>query len=62
MSFLKELRGRGYRGLVILCSSATSDTLRIEAHAFANVHVVDKAGELHLIPKLLQDNGLEAKR
>ena len=60
LSFLKELRARGYRGPVIVCSGALSQILRAEAEALKNVRCIDKAGELHRIPELLQSAGLSA--
>lgn len=53
ISFLKQLRTRGYAGPVVICSSVTSAILRAEAEGLANVRVLNKAGELHLIPETL---------
>jgi serine/threonine protein kinase len=60
LSFLKGLRARGYKGPVIVCSSAVNAILRTEAEALKNVRVIDKASGLHTIPRLLQDFGLKA--
>lgn len=58
LSYLKELRARGYRGPVIICSSAVNAILRAEAESLPNVWVIDKAGELHTIPQLLVEAGV----
>ncbi|MCO4763433.1 MAG: protein kinase [Myxococcales bacterium] len=53
ISFLKQLRTRGYQGPVIICSSVTSEILRAEAEGLSNVQMLSKAGQLHLIPEYL---------
>ena len=53
ISFLKQLRARGYKGPVVICSSVTSAILRAEAEGVDNVSVLSKAGQLHLIPDTL---------
>jgi len=58
LTFLKELRARGYKGLVIICSGALSAIVRTEALSLGNVQVLDKAGELHRIPDLLHEAGV----
>lgn len=58
ISLLKELRTRGYEGHVIVCSSAVNDVLRTEVSTLKSVDIIDKAGELHLIPGLLEKAGL----
>lgn len=60
LSFLKELRARGYVGPVIVCSGALTDVLRTDAEQLTGVSCLDKAGELHRIPELLHLAGLRA--
>jgi CheY-like chemotaxis protein len=61
MSFLREVRSRGYQGPVVVCSSVSSAVLRTEAEGLSGVVCVEKATELHRIPGLLREGGVVAQ-
>lgn len=61
MSFLRELRARGYKGPVVVCSSVSSAILRTEAEDLPGVMCIEKATELHRIPEMLRAGGVEAR-
>ncbi len=52
--FLKELRARGWRGPVVVCSGVGSATLRAEAERMPHVTFLDKVGELHRVGEVLR--------
>ncbi len=60
MSFLREVRSRGYQGPVVVCSSVSSAILRAEAEGLSGVVCVEKATELHRIPEFLREGGAAA--
>ncbi len=60
MSFLREVRTRGYGGPVVVCSSVSTAVLRAEAEGISGVVCVEKATELHRIPELLRAGVVQA--
>ena len=61
MSFLRELRARGYGGPVVVCSSVSSALLRAEAEGLPGVMCIEKATELYRIPEMLRAGGVDAR-
>ena len=54
LRFLRELRTRGWRGPVVVCSGVGSAVLRAEAERLPNVTFLDKIGELHRVGEVLR--------
>lgn len=58
MQFLRELRTRGWKGPVVVCSGVGSAVLRAEAEQLPGVQFLDKINELHRVAEALAGMGV----
>lgn len=58
ITFLRELRARGYKAPVVMCTSVDSEKLRAQVAELTPTSSIDKATELYRIPEVLASHGL----
>lgn len=59
VQFLRELRTRGWKGPVVVCSGVGSAVLRAEAEQLPGVRFLDKISELHRVAEAIRACGVK---